>query len=113
MSRNARLALVLAVALGAAGAASFAVYRVVAAIPVREVEVKSVGTVVAAKTIPVGTIVTRDHVCTHLLQVLREEAGVPMHAAQKLLVESVASALVLIGYPPTSVKTERFGPTGG
>jgi ferredoxin-NADP reductase len=28
-------------------------------------------------------------------------------------VESVASALVLIGYPPTSVKTERFGPTGG
>ena len=62
MSRNARLALVLAVALGAAGAASFVVYRVVAAIPVREVEVKSVHAVVAAKPIPVGTIVTRDHV---------------------------------------------------
>jgi pilus assembly protein CpaB len=62
MSRNARLALVLAVALGAAGAASFIVYRVVAAIPVREVEVKSVEAVVAAKAIPVGTIVTRDHV---------------------------------------------------
>jgi pilus assembly protein CpaB len=62
MSRNARLALVLAIALGAAGAASFVVYRVVAAIPVREVEVKSVETVVAAKAIPVGTIVTRDHV---------------------------------------------------
>lgn len=29
------------------------------------------------------------------------------------LVESVASALVLLGYPATSVKTERFGPTGG
>lgn len=28
-------------------------------------------------------------------------------------VESVASALVLLGYRPTSVKTERFGPTGG
>lgn len=28
-------------------------------------------------------------------------------------VESVAAALVLLGYPPTSVKTERFGPTGG
>jgi ferredoxin-NADP reductase len=28
-------------------------------------------------------------------------------------VESVASALVLMGYPATSVKTERFGPTGG
>ena len=28
-------------------------------------------------------------------------------------VESVAGALVLLGYPPGSVKTERFGPTGG
>ena len=28
-------------------------------------------------------------------------------------VESVAGSLVLLGYPPTSVKTERFGPTGG
>jgi len=27
-------------------------------------------------------------------------------------VESVAAALVLLGYPATSVKTERFGPTG-
>ena len=29
------------------------------------------------------------------------------------LVENVASALVTLGYPPTRVKTERFGPTGG
>jgi ferredoxin-NADP reductase len=28
-------------------------------------------------------------------------------------VESVAAALVLLGYPTASVKTERFGPTGG
>ena len=28
-------------------------------------------------------------------------------------VESVAAALVFLGYPPISVKTERFGPTGG
>jgi ferredoxin-NADP reductase len=28
-------------------------------------------------------------------------------------VEAVASALVILGYPPQSVKTERFGPTGG
>jgi len=28
-------------------------------------------------------------------------------------VEAVASALVLLGYPATRVKTERFGPTGG
>ena len=62
MSRNARLALVLTVALGAAGLASFGVYRIVAAIPVREVEVVSLETVVAARPIPVGTIVTKDHV---------------------------------------------------
>src|SRR5262245_61087004 len=62
MNRNARLALVLTVALGAAGAASFGVYRVVAAMPVREVEVASLQVVVAARTIPLGTIVTKDHV---------------------------------------------------
>jgi pilus assembly protein CpaB len=62
MNRNARLALVLTVALGAAGIASFGVYRVVAAIPVREVEVVSVEAVVAAKPIPVGTVLTKDHV---------------------------------------------------
>jgi ferredoxin-NADP reductase len=28
-------------------------------------------------------------------------------------VEAVAAALVLLGYPATSIKTERFGPTGG
>src|SRR5262245_8511791 len=62
MNRNARLALVLTVALGAAGVASFGVYRVVASIPVREVEVASLQIVVAARAIPVGTIVTKDHV---------------------------------------------------
>jgi pilus assembly protein CpaB len=62
MSRNKRLALVLALALGAAGASSLIIYRVVASIPVREVEVASLHTVVAAKPIPVGTIVTADHV---------------------------------------------------
>jgi pilus assembly protein CpaB len=62
MSRNARLALVLAVALTAAGMASMVVYQVVSAIPVREVEVASLHAVVAAKSIPVGTILTTEHV---------------------------------------------------
>jgi pilus assembly protein CpaB len=62
MNRNARFALVLVIALGAAGAASFVVYRVVSSIPVREVEVASLHAVVAAREIPVGTIVTKDHV---------------------------------------------------
>jgi ferredoxin-NADP reductase len=29
------------------------------------------------------------------------------------MVESVASLLVALGYPPTDIRTERFGPTGG
>ncbi|HJZ77044.1 MAG TPA: Flp pilus assembly protein CpaB [Vicinamibacterales bacterium] len=62
MSRNVRLALVLTVALLAAGAASLGVYRIVSAMPVREVEVASLQTVVAARPIPVGTILTSDHV---------------------------------------------------
>jgi pilus assembly protein CpaB len=62
MSRNARLALVLAVALTAAGIASLVVYQVVSAIPVREVEIASQYAVVAAKSIPVGTIITTEHV---------------------------------------------------
>jgi pilus assembly protein CpaB len=62
MSRNTRLALALAVALGAAAVASFAVYRAVSSIPVREVEVVTLQAVVAAKSIPVGTIITRDDV---------------------------------------------------
>jgi len=62
MNRNVRLALVLTVALAAAGIASFGVYRVVSAMPVREVEVVSLQAVVAAKPIPVGTIITSDDV---------------------------------------------------
>lgn len=61
MNRNARFALVLTIALAVAGVASFVVYRVVSSIPVREVEVASLQAVVAARPIPVGTLVTKDH----------------------------------------------------
>jgi pilus assembly protein CpaB len=62
MNRNARFALVLTIALAVAGAASFVVYRVVSSIPVREVEVASLQAVVAARPVPVGTLLTKDHV---------------------------------------------------
>jgi len=50
---------------------------------------------------------------------LAEVAWPPSHAPMAFIcgptpfVEAVASGLVLLGYPATSVKTERFGPTGG
>lgn len=57
MSRRNRTLIVLAVAVVVATAASFFVYRAVLSIPVREVEVKSYYVAVAAKPLPVGTMV--------------------------------------------------------
>jgi pilus assembly protein CpaB len=58
MSRNSRTLLVLAVALAVAGGASFMVYRAVQNIPIREVEVKSYYVAVAARPLPLGTMLT-------------------------------------------------------
>jgi pilus assembly protein CpaB len=52
----------MAVATLMAGIASLGVYTAVKSIPVREVEVVSLQAVVAAKSIPVGTVLTKDHV---------------------------------------------------
>jgi len=62
MNRNTRTLLVVLIAIAAAGAASFAAYRFIASIPVREVEVAGVQTVVAARPMPVGTLLTKDDV---------------------------------------------------
>ena len=62
MNRNVRLLIVLLVALGAAAAASFAAYRAIQTMPVREVEVASVQIVVAARAMPVGSLLTKDDV---------------------------------------------------
>ena len=53
---------VLVVAVVVAGAASYAVYRAVASIPVRQVEIATAKAVVAARSLPIGTLVTRDAV---------------------------------------------------
>lgn len=62
MNRTTRTLIVLIVALGLAGVASFAVYRAVQRIPVRQVEVAQVQIAVAAAPIPVGSVLTRDKV---------------------------------------------------
>lgn len=61
MNRNTRLVAVLAVALLAATVASFVVYRALAA-GVRPQQPQTVATLVAARAIPAGTMLTRDHV---------------------------------------------------
>ena len=57
MNREVRTLLVLVVALAAAGVASFAVYRAIQHMPVKEVEVATQQVVVAAKALPVGALV--------------------------------------------------------
>src|SRR5215210_2469974 len=62
MNRHIRTLTVLVVAIAAAGAASFGVYRAVARIQERRVDVKTGYAVVAVKAMPVGALVTRDSV---------------------------------------------------
>ena len=62
MNRTTRTLVVLAVAVLVAGLASFAVYRAVQNIPVRQVEVAQVQVAVAARPIGVGTLIAPDMV---------------------------------------------------
>lgn len=58
MNRNSRTVVVLVLSILVAGIASLLVYRAVQRIPVREVEVRSYHVAVAAKALPVGTMLT-------------------------------------------------------
>lgn len=58
MNRNTRTLLVVVIAVLAAGVATFGAYRAIKSIPVREVEVAQVQLVVAARPLPMGTLLT-------------------------------------------------------
>jgi pilus assembly protein CpaB len=58
MSRSTRTVLVLALSLIVAGGASFLVFRQVQSIPVREVEVSNYQVAVAAKPLPMGSLLS-------------------------------------------------------
>ena len=62
MNRTNRTLVVLAVAIAVATIASWYIYQAVQRIPERQVEVASVFTVVAARQIPIGTLLTADDV---------------------------------------------------
>jgi len=57
MTRGVRTLLVLVIALIAAGAASLAVYRAIQRVPVQPVQAPTMPVVVAARALPVGTLV--------------------------------------------------------
>src|SRR5690348_4499446 len=62
MTRQSRTAIVLGVALVAAAVASYGVYEAVTKMPVRQVEMATVKTVVAARAMPLGARITTDAV---------------------------------------------------
>ena len=61
MNRGVRTAIVLVIALLTATLASYGLYLAVQQLPIREVEVNSVPVVVATQDLPVGTLLTTDH----------------------------------------------------
>jgi len=62
MNRQSRTFVVLVVAVVVAAAASYAVYRAISSIPVRQVEIATAKAVVAARPLPMGSLVTRETV---------------------------------------------------
>jgi len=62
MNRQTRTLVVVTVATAAAAFASFGVYKAVASIPERRVEIATKHAVVAASELPLGTMLTRDSV---------------------------------------------------
>ena len=64
MNRQKRTFIVVAVSLVMAAAATFAMFRVVQHIPAQQVEIPTATVVVAAETIPVGTLIEEHHLRT-------------------------------------------------
>jgi pilus assembly protein CpaB len=62
MNRNTRTVAVVGIAVAVAGLASLGAYQAIKRMPVREVEVRSLYQVVAAKDMTMGTMVTKDFV---------------------------------------------------
>lgn len=62
MNRTTRTLVVVVIAVGVAALASFGVYRAIQNMPVREVEVRSLYQVVAARELAMGDLVTKDDV---------------------------------------------------
>ena len=62
MNRSTRTLVVVIIAVGVAALASFGVFRAIQRMPVREVEVRSLYHVVAARELAMGSLITKDDV---------------------------------------------------
>lgn len=115
MNRNTRLFAVLVVALLAATVASFVVYRALAASTGGAQQPQTIDTIVAAQSIPAGTMITRAHIKTVAwpaasrlegslgdpAQVLDRGAVVAIAANEPITDVKLAAAGAGAGLPPT------------
>ena len=107
MNRRVRTLIVMSIAVLMAAAASFLVYRAVQRIPVREVEVTSVSAVVAARALPIGTLLAKEDV-----KVVPWPARSPMPGAFKT-VDEVTNRGVISGLGENEPLTEtKLAPVG-
>ena len=111
MNRGVRTLIVLLVALVAAGAATFMVYRAVRNVPVRQVEVAQTTIAVAAAPIPVGTIVTRE-----MVRMVGWPAGAPVPGAFTSIDQALdrgAVVSIAVNEPLTETKLAPKSAGGG
>jgi len=111
MNRRNRTLLVLGVAVLLAGLASFGVYQAILQIPVRQVEVATNFTVVAAKSLPVGTLLKKEDI-----KLIPWPAATPVAGGYRTVEEVVDRGLtssVVENEPLTSFKVaSREGGAG-
>ena len=115
MTRKYRTLFVLLLSVSVAGGASYFVYQAVRSVPVREVEVKSYYVAVAAKALPIGTMLTEHDVklvawpssspvaggYSSVAEVVNRGLVAPVVEHEPLTATKVAVAAAGAGLPPT------------
>lgn len=89
MNRRNRSLVVIALAVALASLASYAVYRAIQQIPVREVEVATDYAVVASERLPVGTVIE-----AHQVNLVAWPASAPVAGGFKTIEEVVGRGLI-------------------
>src|SRR6188474_3449913 len=111
MNRNTRTLFVVGIAMVLAGIAAWGVYRAVSNLPVRTVPVAARDVVVAAVNVPVGVLLTKEH-----LKVAGWPAGSPVPGAyatpDEVIGRGVTVALVE-NEPVTEIKLAPKASGGG
>jgi pilus assembly protein CpaB len=111
MKRTTRLLFVLLLALAVAAAASYAVFRAMSRIAVRQIEVATTPAVVASRSIAVGTLLTKDDV-----KVVAWPAKAPVpgvFAATEAVLNRGAIVTIAENEPLTETKLAPVGSGGG